>query len=148
MTREQLMGMKVDELRKLASEHGVKKIRSYKKNELIDVILSVLSNSTTEAKEETNIVNTDDSENKEVGKKTKQYIENAPLGTIVAFTLPNGKVKSAAIINRSSKSQKLKVETSYGKQYIVPYDDVLWVKTANRWPKGIYQKFKSEVEKE
>lgn len=75
-----------------------------------------------------------------------QYIENAPIGTLVAFRLPNGKVKSAKIINRSNKQQKLKLETSYGKQFIIPYADVVWVRSTDKWPRGVYNQLKGITE--
>ena len=75
-----------------------------------------------------------------------QYIENAPIGTLVAFRLPNGKVKSAKIINRSNKQQKLKLETSYGKQFIIPYTDVVWVRSTDKWPRGVYNQLKGITE--
>ncbi|MBO5743424.1 MAG: Rho termination factor N-terminal domain-containing protein [Clostridia bacterium] len=70
------------------------------------------------------------------------YVENAEVGTLVAFKLSNGKVKSAKIIRKSSKNRKLKLETDYGAQYIVSYDDIIWVRTGRRWPKGVYRLLK------
>lgn len=75
-------------------------------------------------------------------EKKKRYIEDAKIGTIVAFKLPNGKVISAAITKKSTSGRKFMVETKYGAQYKISFDDVLWVKTVKRWPKGIYLLFK------
>jgi hypothetical protein len=38
------------------------------------------------------------------------YIENVAIGTIVAFKLPNGKVKSAKVIEKAPTRRKLKLE--------------------------------------
>lgn len=69
-------------------------------------------------------------------------IMNADIGTLVAFRTESGKVKSAKIVNRSSKNRKLKLETAYGKQFVVDYEDVIWVRTNSRWPKGVFEMLK------
>ena len=73
------------------------------------------------------------------------YIENIEIGTIVAFKLSNGKVKSAKVVKKSTKNRKLKLETDYGAEYIVPYESVVWVRTGKRWPKGVYNLLKGTV---
>lgn len=73
------------------------------------------------------------------------YIENIEIGTIVAFKLSNGKVKSAKVVKKSTKNRKLKLETDYGAEYIVPYESVIWVRTGKRWPKGVYNLLKGTV---
>ena len=72
----------------------------------------------------------------------KRYVENADVGTIVAFKLPGMKVKSAQITRRSTKNKKFKVETTYGAEFIISFDDIIWVKTNKRWPKGVYNLLK------
>ena len=67
------------------------------------------------------------------------YIEKVNLGCLVAFKTSNGKVKSAKIV------KMLLLETEYKSVYKVSFDDVLWVKTGNRWPKGIYELLKGRV---
>lgn len=73
------------------------------------------------------------------------YIENIEIGTIVAFKLSNGKVKSAKVVKKSTKNRKLKLETDYGAEYIVPYENIVWVRTGKRWPKGVYNLLKGTV---
>ena len=75
-----------------------------------------------------------------------RYIENVELGTIVAFRLANGRVKSAKVVKKSTKSRKLKLETNYNAEYIVSYDDIIWVRTGKRWPKGVYELLKGKVD--
>ena len=72
----------------------------------------------------------------------QRYIEEAAIGTLLAFRTETGKVKSAMIVNRSTKSKKFKVETKYGLQHVVHFDDVVWVRTNKRWPKGVYNLLK------
>lgn len=166
VTRENLNEMNVENLRKYASSVGVKKIRSFKKAELIEEVLRVQHEVEThevevfgtdeeiaalktecekesdldtidefEETEETDVINEVEQANKHL-----EYIENAEVGTIVAFRVGD-KVKSAKIINRSSARRKLKLETAYGRIYVVDYDDIIWVKTSSRWPRGVYELF-------
>lgn len=77
--------------------------------------------------------------------KKRAYVENVKIGTLVAFTSYTGKVKSAKVIKKSTKNRKLKVETKYGAQFIITFDDVIWVRTNKRWPRGVYQLLKGVV---
>ena len=81
-------------------------------------------------------------------EKKLSYIDGAKIGTLVAFKTDNGKIKSAMIVKRSTKNRKFKLETKYGASFIVPFDDILWVKTSKRWPKGVYQLLKGIDENE
>lgn len=81
-------------------------------------------------------------------ERKESYIENSEIGTIVAFKLSSGKVKSAKMVNRNRKKKKLKLETRYGAEYIVPYNSIIWVRTGKRWPKGVYKLLKGIVDNE
>lgn len=161
VTRENLNEMNVENLRKYASSVGVKKIRSFKKAELIEEVIKVcseedvtddaggvdnLSSQPVEVLTDEDLTNFDEFEETKVideveqANKHLEYIENAEVGTIVAFRVCD-KVKSAKIINRSSARRKLKLETAYGRIYVVDYDDIIWVKTSSRWPRGVYELF-------
>lgn len=90
-------------------------------------------------------------ENESAGVKVNMeqkmsYIENIDIGTIVAFRLSNGKVKSAKVTRKSTKNRKLKLETDYGAEYIVSYEDIVWVRTGKRWPRGVYKLLKGQVD--
>ena len=170
VTRKKLNEMNVENLRKYASSVGVKKIRSFKKAELIEEVIkvcgsedimddvgsiddevvianlpsplsSIEASSKVPAGEHADFVVIDEEAgNFEQANKHLEYIENAEVGTIVAFRIGD-KVKSAKIINRSSARRKLKLETAYGRIYVVDYDDIIWVKTSSRWPRGVYELF-------
>ena len=152
--REELSNMLVVDLRNMASTYGIKNVKKYKKQELVDMICEIIYGQTpTVVDEEVSVaVEEDDNNNvetvtdelseEEIAERRMPYVENAPIDTIVAFKLPTGKVKSAKIINKSTKNRKLKVETAYGAQFIIPYDSVIWVKTGTRWPKGVYNLLK------
>lgn len=161
MTRkEELQKLKTDELMKICKEKGIKHYRGksrFKKDEMIEAILKAEctgeSTSTEETKSAVDEVKVDNrkvveavdkNEKKTVSDIDEQklsYIEHAEIGTIVACKV-DGKVKSAKIIKRSSKKKCFMVETAYGAQYIVPYENVIWVRTGSKWPKGVYRALK------
>lgn len=79
-------------------------------------------------------------------EEKKNYVENAGIGTLVAFKMSNGKVKSAKIVKKSTNKRRFMLETVYGAQHIVSYEDIVWVRTGKRWPRGVYELLKgSEV---
>ena len=163
-SREQLAGMKVAELKSICKENGIKHYNGknrYTKQQMIDAIVAFSEEDEEQqvkepekklednkkAKESKEVK--ESKENKEEVKSTedaerkrKAYVENIALGTIVAFRTPDGKVKSAMVVNKSSKYRKLKLETKYGAVYVVKYEDVIWVKTGKRFPRGVYNLLK------
>ena len=157
--KEELNRLKVDDLRKYASSKGVKNIRSYRKAGLIEAIIAAekaadkaINEDTRQIEENYNdgtkaIVKGKESKDAaivdvDMGKKMP-YIEDAPIGTIVAFAMPDtGIIKSAKIVSRSVKNRKLKLETNYKKQIVVSYENVIWVRSGKRWPKGIFEALK------
>lgn len=169
-TREELNEKKKIEIMSIAKELNVPRYRgktSRTKDEIIEDILDVqngkdtheavsVSDEKTEQieqpveKKQNNVV----AEVKKLKEKKHElteeqkaeeklsYIEGAKIGTLVAFKTDNGKIKSAMIVKRSTKRKLLKLETRYGAQFIVSFDDVIWVRTNKRWPKGVYQLLK------
>ena len=123
-----------DELRVIAKELDIKGRGHMTKDQLVEAIASATSNETAETPDG---VSSDSSKMK--------YVENAEIGTIVAFKLPDGRVKSAKIERRSTSRRKLKLVTQYGAEFVVPYEDVIWVRTTKRWPKGVYNLLKGKV---
>lgn len=130
-----------------------------KKSDLVQAILDVYVSQIDD--KESDEVEVDDVTTEDVSKEVKKqnreltevqkinkarYIDDADVGTIIAFKLPGMKVKSAKIIRRSTKNKKFKVQTAYGVEYVVSFDEVIWVKTNKRWPKGVYNLLKGKVE--
>lgn len=169
MSREFLESKTRDELRKIATELEITGRWDMTKAQLIEAILGAKSVKNNEpenevvpdkmesqsAKDEVKVDNhecgnaevevKDENESASVKVNMEQkmsYIENINIGTIVAFRLSNGKVKSAKVVRKSTKNRKLKLETDYGAEYIISYDDVIWVRTGKRWPKGVYKLLK------
>lgn len=168
MSKEFLESKTCKELRAIAAELKITGRWDMTKEELIEAILranSVESNNEVveptqaeSAKDENKVDNHDknveaeakvenESASVEVNMEQKMsYIENVDIGTIVAFRLSNGKVKSAKVTRKSTKNRKLKLETDYGAEYIVSYDDIVWVRTGKRWPRGVYKLLKGQVD--
>ena len=161
MSRDVLSKMLCKELREKAKELDISGRWNMTKEQLVDAILGAENaevgvSSNVSAKDECKV---DITNNVEVGCQSGKcengpanikidmgqkmpYIEKAEVGALVAFRLSSGKVKSAKIINKSSKNRKLKLETEYGAIYVVSYDDVIWVRTGLRWPTGVYKLLK------
>lgn len=165
MSKEKLQTLKVSELATICKERGIVHYHGknrFKKDEMIEAILnsesieenenqSLLSEAKSaedEEKVDNQIVEVENKDEKKSAsmnidwEQKELYIENSEIGTIVAFKLSSGKVKSAKIVNRNRKKKKLKLETRYGAEYIVSYDSIIWVRTGKRWPKGVYNLLK------
>ena len=154
-----LMAMKVAELKQMCKEGGIRHYNGkncFKKIELVEAISRAegkVEDDIRSAKDETKNDNHDAeavSNKKHTAaiidmEQKMPYIEQAAIGTIIAFRLPNGKVKSAKIIKKSTKNRRLMVETEYNAQYVVEYDNVVWVRTGDRWPRGVYKLLKGLV---
>lgn len=159
-TREQeLRACNARELMRMATTMGIKGSWDMKKAEVVDAILRAedAKDGGATAGEQSAKVNDETDNHGTHGNhangetaidmaKKMPYIEDADAGTLVAFKLPNGKVKSAKIVKKSSKSRRLMLETAYGAQHIVSYDDIVWVRTGKRWPSGVYRQLKGMVE--
>lgn len=155
LQKEQLETMKVDELRSLLKENGISYYKNSKRITKIEMIERYLEEMSTIVEMVDKYAREDElaADMKEAAEKAekleaerlekkKKYIEQAKVGTLVAFRCSDGKVISGIIVKKSTKSRKFMIETKYGIEYKISFDDVLWVKTNKRWPKGIYLLFK------
>ena len=141
MSGETLQSKNCKELREIAKGLKIQGRWDMTKEELITNIMAASENGQSATDE----CKTDDQTHIDMEQKMR-YIENVELGTIVAFRLANGRVKSAKVVKKSTKSRKLKLETNYNAEYIVSYDDIIWVRTGKRWPKGVYELLKGKVD--
>ena len=123
-----------DELRVIAKELDIKGRGHMTKEQLVQAIASATGGEAAEPSDDVSS-----------GSNKVKYVENAEIGTIVAFKLPDGRVKSAKIERRSTSRRKLKLVTQYGAEFVVPYEDIIWVRTTKRWPKGVYNLLKGKV---
>lgn len=76
------------------------------------------------------------------GNMVRSYIDESVAGNLIAFRTSDYKVKSAKIIKKSTDVEKLLVETKYGKQFLISFDDVVWVNTTGHWPRWVYNLLK------
>ena len=126
-TRREVMKMRVEELKSKSTEEllamvndaGLAYARSYTRDDLIEILKTLPED--------------DD---------TKSYIDKADVGMLVAFRTDKMKVKSAKIVKKSTKDQKLLLETKYGVQFLVDYSDIVWVNTTGRWPRWVFKLMK------
>ena len=150
MSSETLQSKNCKELREIAKGLKIQGRWDMTKEELITNIMAASENGKSDVDEindqsAIDECKSDDQVHINMEQKMR-YIENVELGTIVAFRLANGRVKSAKVVKKSTKSRKLKLETNYNAEYIVSYDDIIWVRTGKRWPKGVYELLKGKVD--
>lgn len=123
-----------DELRVIVKGLDIKGRGHMTKEQLVQAIASAAGGEVAETSDDVSS-----------GSDKMKYVENVEIGTIVAFKLPDGRVKSAKIERRSTSRRKLKLVTQYGAEFVVPYEDIIWVRTTKRWPKGVYNLLKGKV---
>lgn len=158
--RTELEAMKAEELRQMCKNMGISFYKGKSrltKAEMIDKLLCEVESNGEEVVEANDksaeqiksepVKSQEEIEAEEAAKLAMRakYIEEAKVGTIIAFRLESGKVISAMIVKKSTKNRKFKVETKYGAEHIVLFDEILWVRTNKRWPKFIYNLFKENV---
>lgn len=158
--RTELEAMKAEELRQMCKDMGISFYKGKSrltKAEMIDKLLCEVESNGEEVVEANDenveqaksepVKSQEEIEAEEAAKLAMRakYIEEAKVGTIIAFRLESGKVISAMIVKKSTKNRKFKVETKYGAEHIVLFDEILWVRTNKRWPKFIYNLFKENV---
>lgn len=145
-TKEELSKMTVDQLVKLATECSIVGRHKMKKCELIDSLMACMSAQEVQGDNSNDITQpADESSTEEVSEVKMKYLDNIEPGTIVAFKVmvrDNVKVKSAAVENISTKRKILKLVNKVGVEYIVPFSDIVWVRTTTRWPKAVYELLK------
>lgn len=89
-------------------------------------------------------------DNGKSSRSKDDYIVKSKEGEIVAFRLNFKsrqnvnltKVISGKILSNENEKELLTVETRNGLQYGVPYSAIIWVKTGERWPRGVYEEMK------
>lgn len=140
-TREDLELMKARDIMKYGTALGVKGMWDMKK---ADAINAVLSAQEMQEKDDGNDCNAEDASEVEVParKKKADYVDAVEVGMLIAFKVSETKAISAKVKKRSTQNRKLLVETQYGVEYKISFDDVIWVKTGKRWPRGVYSLLK------
>lgn len=81
-------------------------------------------------------------EEKIVSKSKGDYIKNIEVGVLIAFKVQDRMV-SAKVIQVNEND--VKAETKNGSIYFVGKESIVWVKTGNRWPSGIYNALRNNA---
>lgn len=115
----ELVAMGDDELLELALDYGVADAKSLDRQMLVKALSTYPENDSNGC-----------------------YVDNIEIGDIVAFRTEEFNVKSAKVVRKSTRGRKLLLETKYGKQFFISFDDVIWVNTNGYWPKWIYNLMK------
>lgn len=150
MSREVLEKMKVSELASLCKEKNIPHYRGktrFRKDEMIEAILKDESvEEKIEIEAEAGVVAKEEKETTSIQQLpgTKEYLEKIQVGTLVAFKEASGKLNTAMVKNASFKRQQLRLVTQYDKEFIVPFDDVIWVRTTGRWPRFVLDALKQQ----
>lgn len=124
--RCELERKRVSELLEIAKRMNIKGRHDMRKSELIDAITSSDTHETQKGQYVSKV----------------QYIDNAKVGTIIAFRVSDRKVLSGKI--EEIHSAGFVVSTKNGVRFTVRKKNVVWVKTGSRWPKGVYMELKGE----
>lgn len=85
-------------------------------------------------------------------KTKKDYVDDVKIGQIVAFKIiipvglngPEEKALSGMI--KEIRKNTFIIETKNGTIFNVKKDDVIWVKTGKRFPKGVYLALKGKAD--
>lgn len=76
-------------------------------------------------------------------------VERAVPGLRIAFEKDDGKMLTAEIVSKDDERRIMRVETKFGTEYLVPYEDVQWVlDNGGNWPKYIYLRLKGEIDRD
>lgn len=157
MSRKELETWSCGELAKYCKEHNIPHYNGknrFRKSEMVEAILKEQEPMVEEPAVESEIeesvsaaVKEKEAADVEQLPGTLEYLENIKVGTLVAFKEESGKLNTAAVQNVSFKRNQLRLVTQYGKEFIVPFGNVIWVRTSKRWPKFVLDILKSQQRK-
>lgn len=146
MEREQLLKMKVSELLAIAKDYSVPGRHNMRKDQLVAAIVENQPENLEEKSEghgrDRKPAVSGAVPCMNVGNKI-DYVEHAKIGTLVAFKVNETKVLSGMI--EEIHKAAFVVNTKAGIRFTVIKNNVIWVKTGKRWPKGVYLALKGEV---
>lgn len=125
MNKEELGKLSVKQLDELCKERNLQRYNHKKhltKAELIN-----------------NLLGTEEPAKTQVDEKKKNYVVNAPVGTIIVFKDRKGYTRSGKITVNNVEKETLEAELKSGRKFYIKYDEVLWVTSEdnNRFPKDI-----------
>lgn len=162
MSKKELEVLKVAELVSICKEKGIchcKGKRRLTKEELVNAIVEKNKEENFQPVADAKEVPFEPKEETAVGQEkpkkklivnvsqlpgTPKYLDKIEVGNLVAFKESSGRLNTAMVKNASFKRRQLRLETKYGKEFVVSFDDVIWVKTKDRWPRFVLDILKQQ----
>lgn len=127
----------VKELRDIAKQYDIKGRWDMTKHELIEAIGNIIGDNNIP--EDISKVS-EGSQN--VKKTTLEYLKNAEVGTLVAFkrNMKKDIAMSGKLVSLDD-DEKVTIESKRGTLFKVDIQNIVWVKTGERWPKWVFVMF-------
>ena len=156
MYKSELEVKNTKQLLEIAKERQIVGRHSMKKEQLIEDILEQKMSEKVEFKKDLEVelareVSSEwETKNRSAGcvrvgaKPKKFYIDNARVGIIVAFKMDMSKEKAFSGKIKEIHEESFVIETKNGIRYRISKQNVIWVKTSDRWPNGILAALKGE----
>lgn len=134
------------ELREIAKGCAIKGRWDMTKDELIKAIQDVYSLSDDSITFESDcIIKEEDSTqhrgSQKATKTTLDYLSTVEPGTLVAFTRNSAKRIAMSGKLVSIENGKVKVESKKGTLFKLNIENIIWVKTGDRWPRWVFALF-------
>jgi hypothetical protein len=156
MSKKDLEKLTCDKLAKICKDNGIVHYHNssrFKKDDMVKAILKMQRQTAKTKKEAKEAVVEEEIEKKTdsavekvnetaVSDKKEMYLDSLKLGTLIAFREYSGRLNTAAVQNVSYKRRQIKLITQYKKEFIINFDDVVWVRTGKRWPKFVMSELK------
>ena len=144
LTINDLKKMTCKELLKVAKERNLKGRSSMSKAVLVCALSLQLKEEEAEANAAVlqEALQEDQDALEEQRKRKEIYIKRLIGGELIAFRVGGwqNRVLSGKVIAVGETS--CRVETRNGLRFLVRKENIIWVKTGDRWPKGVYQALK------
>lgn len=140
---EELKGMKVSELLEIAKLLNIQCRHSMRKQILIDSIIQSQGVTRSLDDELAEEVESQWHQDDAKGDTKATYVENAKIGMLIAFKVNDRKALSGMI--EEIHQAGFVVKTKNGVRFNVRKKNVMWVKTGDRWPRGVYLALKGET---
>lgn len=83
-----------------------------------------------------------------IKENKRPYLKRAKKGDLIAYKVSEMKASSGKIVKKFDDKKIIKVVTEYGREDLVNYSEILWIKTGSRWPKGVYEMLKGKCSDE
>ena len=134
------------ELREIAKGCAIKGRWDMTKDELIKAIQDVYSLSDDSITFESDCVIKEEDSTQHRGsqkatKTTLDYLSTVEPGTLVAFTRKSAKNIAMSGKLVSIENGKVKVESKKGTLFKLNIENIIWVKTGDRWPRWVFALF-------